>query len=56
MGEVIGGTVIQRSFVGRETANIIHIATVPVSELGIISEEAGTHRGRSARHPRFQHP
>ena len=39
MGEVVGGTVIQRSFVGREAANIIHIATVPVSELGIISEE-----------------
>lgn len=39
MGAVIGGTVIQRSFVGREAANIIHIATVPVSELGITSEE-----------------
>lgn len=38
MGEVIGGTVIQRSFVGREAANIIHIATVPVSELGITSQ------------------
>lgn len=41
MGETIGGTVIQRSFVGREAANIIHIATVPVSELGITSEEPG---------------
>ena len=39
MGEIIGGTVIQRSFVGREAANIIHIATVPASELGISSEE-----------------
>jgi hypothetical protein len=39
MGEVVGGTVIQRSFIGREAANIIHIATVPVSELGISSED-----------------
>ena len=39
MNEVIGGTVIQRSFVGREAANIIHIATVPVTELGIGSTE-----------------
>jgi hypothetical protein len=39
MGEIVGGTVIQRSFVGREAANIIHVATVPISELGIDSEE-----------------
>lgn len=39
MGEIVGGTVIQRSFVGREAANIVHIATVPVSELGIDSDK-----------------
>ena len=39
MGKIIGGTVIQRSFVGREVANIIHMATVPVSELGIAAED-----------------
>lgn len=39
MGDIIGGTVIQRSFIGREAANIIHVATVPVSELGITSDE-----------------
>lgn len=35
MNEIIGGTVIQRSFVGREATNVVHIATVPVSELGL---------------------
>lgn len=39
MGEIIGGTVIQRSFVGREATNIIHMATVPISELGIAAED-----------------
>jgi hypothetical protein len=39
MGEIVGGTVTQRSFVGREAANIVHIATVPVSELGIDSDK-----------------
>jgi hypothetical protein len=34
MSDVIGGTVIQRSFVGREAANILHVASVPVAELG----------------------
>lgn len=42
MAEIIGGTVIQRSFVGREAANIIHVATVPLAELGIDSEEPRT--------------
>lgn len=31
----IGGTVIQRSFVGRGITNVINIATVPCTELGI---------------------
>lgn len=35
MNEVIGGTVIQRSFIGREATNIVHIATVPLEELGL---------------------
>jgi hypothetical protein len=35
MPDNIGGTVIQRSFVGRGVANIIHIATVPGDELGV---------------------
>jgi len=39
MGQIIGGTVIQRSFIGREAANIIHVATVPVSELGVVDNE-----------------
>src|SRR5258706_4715359 len=38
MPENIGGTVIQRSFVGRGVANIIHIATAPTGELGLSSE------------------
>jgi hypothetical protein len=38
MGDVIGGTVIQRSFVGRVASNVIHIASVPVAELGTRSE------------------
>jgi hypothetical protein len=38
MGEIIGGGVIQRSFVGREAAYIIHIPTVPLSELGVDTE------------------
>jgi hypothetical protein len=42
MGEIIGGTVIQRSFVGRESANIIHVATVPLAELGMDTEEPRT--------------
>ncbi len=40
MDNVIGGTVIQRSFVGREAANILHIASVPVAELGVESDSA----------------
>ena len=39
MSEIVGGTVIQRSFVGREATNIIHIASVPVSELGMENRE-----------------
>jgi hypothetical protein len=35
MPDNIGGTVIQRSFVGRGVANVIHIATVPSDELGV---------------------
>ena len=34
MAETIGGTVIQRSFVGRGVPNVIHIATVPLDEIG----------------------
>lgn len=39
MTEAIGGTVIQRSFVGREATNVVHIATVPVAELGFSESE-----------------
>lgn len=35
MSENISGTVIQRSFVGRGVANVIHIATVPGEEFGV---------------------
>ncbi|MBS3977938.1 MAG: hypothetical protein KGZ75_14640 [Syntrophomonadaceae bacterium] len=38
MGELIGGTVIQRSFVGRQVSNIIHIASVPLEELKLSEE------------------
>jgi len=39
MKEIISGTVIQRSFIGREAANIIHVASVPVSELGLTDND-----------------
>jgi len=39
MPDTVGGTVIQRSFIGQETANIIHIASVPLSELGLEDSE-----------------
>jgi hypothetical protein len=38
MSEIISGTVIQRSFIGREASNIINIASVPLSELGVRSD------------------
>lgn len=41
MPETVGGTVIQRSFIGRETANIIHVASVPLAELGFEDDEYG---------------
>ncbi|MGD0401171.1 MAG: hypothetical protein ABSC04_19960 [Syntrophobacteraceae bacterium] len=39
MGDVIGGTVIQRSFIGIEATNIIHAASVPLVELGLADED-----------------
>jgi hypothetical protein len=36
--DYIGGTVIQRSFVGRGVANVVHIATVPTDELQITAD------------------
>jgi hypothetical protein len=38
MGDIIGGTVIQRSFVGRKATNVVHVASVPITELGVQSE------------------
>ena len=34
MDEIVGGTVIERSFISRETTNVIHAASVPLTELG----------------------
>jgi hypothetical protein len=39
MGDIVSGTVIQRSFVGRKVTNVIHVATIPIAELGVESEE-----------------
>jgi hypothetical protein len=38
MADAIGGTIIQRSFIGRNASNIIHIATAPLKELDFDEE------------------
>lgn len=40
MADNVSGTVIQRSFIGREATDVIHVASVPLQELGI--DRAGT--------------